>query len=100
MTTPPATIRVTQAHIDAGQPRNCGSCPVALAVTEACKDVPGFGWAAAELDWLLLLGGNGEPGLLFKARTPPEAEQFMNRFDSYEDVDPLEFTVTWQAVES
>jgi hypothetical protein len=87
-------IQVTGDDIEKGARRDCGKCPVALALTRAWHAIPGFGWVQAELDQLGVWLDQGTWG--YEAAPPPEAVTgFMDRFDDYEDVFPFSFTATW-----
>jgi hypothetical protein len=88
----PAAIQVTSGHIATGTARDCSRCPVAIALTEACRDFPGFLYAQAEPDELVVVAGFD----MHTARTPDTAAAFMNAFDGHQDVGPFEFRITWE----
>ncbi len=77
-------IRVTQECIDAGTPRACGSCPVALAVIDAFLEkvrVEVFGFGISVVNQTKLKN-------FF---LPEVAFKFMEKFDRGESVEPFEF---------
>lgn len=66
-------IRLTQKDIDQGVQSNCFHCPVALAVKRAFK---------AESVWVREIIIVTKTGLRQTFVTPPEAEEFMELYDS------------------
>ena len=86
----PETIRVTQEHIDQGEPQNGSSCPIALALQEQ--------WDGEVTDVEVLAEGATvyTPGGWYCADTWPQvASSFVEEFDYGEGGDPVEFPVTW-----
>jgi hypothetical protein len=82
-------IEVTQEDIDRGEPLNCRSCPVALAIN---RHLPRSYWAdVGEFACFIIRGSDidrqrkpfmelfSEEHLLF--RTPPEVADFINDLD-------------------
>ena len=89
------TIEVTQEDIDRGLPRNCGHCPVALAVMRATgfEEVYVSAWSMQ-----LYRKGSYVPG--GSALTPKEAAGFIDAFDGRGACpEPFSFTVDFKAVQ-
>ncbi len=80
-------IRVTQREINQGVQGDCFHCPVALAVKRAFK---------AERVWVREIIIVTKAGLRQTFDTPPEAEAFLERYDSavLEFECPRPFTLT------
>jgi hypothetical protein len=83
------TINVTQAHIDAGEKKQCARCPVALAMVDA--GVTRVFASGALLNGLL-------NGVEVDADPPPEVEQFMFAFDAGQLVSPFGFDAEFREV--
>jgi len=74
---------ITQADIDAGEPGMCSDCPVALSLLR-------------HYDVVMVSGGSKImtclEGREFEYHdTPKKVARFIQRFDAYETVEPMEF---------
>jgi hypothetical protein len=76
------TINVGQRHIDAGEPKRCSLCPVALALIDA-----GFGFAYVGTMYMEAQHG----GEWRMAPVPDEVQAFIRDFDNGLPVSPLTF---------
>jgi len=77
------TIQVTQEHIDAGEPKSAGNCPVALALLEICYDPRVYPGGSMSIRYAGVL------------RWPISkvVSKFIDRFDRGETVEPFTFRV-------
>lgn len=98
-------VKVTQNHIDEGNPSSLRSCPIALAMNslkgvqfsdvdkEQCFIVkPNVTWP----DWDEESAISDEGYVtkpIWKGPLPPEAQKFVADFDEGKDVKPFEFEV-------
>lgn len=80
---PKLKIVVTQEDIEAGQPGQSGSCPIALAIKRTISDA-----SYVEVDQYCYWEHDGD---IFSASMPNEAQQFINHFDGKMVVFPFEF---------
>jgi hypothetical protein len=83
------TIKVTAEHIANGK-RGVAKGPIELALGELYPGVP----ADVYTNWIHLCGT--EEGCL-ETDLPGEAEDFIRDFEDGRPVEPLEFTVRWEA---
>lgn len=74
------SVKVTQDHIDRGHRGNPFKCPIGLA----CSDATGFEFGA---DYKHLWDHTHD----IRYSTPPEIEEFQDRFDHSQEVLPCEF---------
>lgn len=102
-------IQVTDSHIKDGLARNCGKCPIALALIEALKGQDRFGeWQVAvraQLDFLYAyrITAPGVRPVVHAARwsTPETVKRWIQNFDIWSDgrllpdkgVDPGDFEI-------
>lgn len=93
--------QVTQDDIDHGEREDCDKCPVARAINRV---LPGFladvtsGWIVL---WEYTTDGRGNLWPVrqaFRARTPSNAETFIEDFDDDEPVGPIWVTATFELV--
>lgn len=83
-------IQVTQDHIDRGE-RDCStSCAVALALLEG---VPGI--EDVQVDGIDLIFNVGD--LTYNLDTPGHVRDFIESFDGFEEVEPIEFVINLSA---
>ena len=75
-------IKVTNSHIQHGSPLLCGSCPIALALTE-------YGFIYVNVSKTKLI--HGFPYITVDL--PLEAIEFIKSFDSGQVVKPFEFKI-------
>jgi hypothetical protein len=80
-------IKVTQADIDAGKPRKCGQCPLALALIRRLKPVADTLTVAGKISYLDTKGNHRI------AYTPDEAYNFWTDFDAGRPVKPFSFNL-------
>lgn len=80
------TIHVTQEDIDKGTRGSFLACPIARAV----KRQVGVRWAEVSDDHIRV-ADTALSGNVTRFRTPPEAADFINDFDSEEEVEPFSF---------
>jgi hypothetical protein len=78
-------IRVTEKHIDAGKPRKCNTCPIALAITDQTKATD----VNVGVDNVLISAG----GSYAKVELPEKAENFIADFDEEKAVKPFSFAL-------
>lgn len=88
------TIKVTQQHIDAGQPHSSVSCPIALAISDneiALNLRVGVGLTTANL----YMWSQTDNSLhhVADAVMPQNAERFVAEFDAGKPVKPFEFNL-------
>lgn len=83
------TVSVTQEHIDAGKPRTCWTCPIALAITAAIPGTLSVDVMNPDLGFALIIGDDGSAEDM---QLPIEARDFILRFDAGLPVDPFTFT--------
>jgi hypothetical protein len=67
-------VEVTQADIDAGEPGNCVTCPVALAARRALSVLGGVVVFDDMLSWI-------EQGVRWAVALPPQARRWVQDFD-------------------
>lgn len=81
----PLKVQVTQAHIDAGEPNDCGSCPQALALSEAV----GAKCKVTQVFWQVETEGRA------RFRLPGEITAWIAKFDELgpSAVQPIEWTI-------
>lgn len=79
------TVNVTQKHIDEGWPRVCGKCPIALALKENAWTQP---MVTHKQIWDCYNYGKTISNL------PPEACEFIEKFDKGEKVEPFSFEIS------
>lgn len=84
--TTPLTIHVTQEDIDRGIRRNCGECPIALAIKRA-------GAVSVDAEHGVISLGDAEHNR-FRFHTPSDASKFMADFDKCLPVTPFTFTLS------
>ena len=83
---PKVTVTVTAAHIASGTPRDCATCPIALAVADA---FPGARSVAVNAFFArVTLPGHSHP---LNMRLPDEASSFAADFDIGYHVEPFAF---------
>lgn len=87
----PARVTVTAAHIARGEPGVYGSCPIALALSEAINSPAWRARVSVFCDTVAVFGDDVWPAAL-----PPEALDFIGRFDNGETVAPFSFDLTWR----
>ncbi len=81
-------IKVTQAHIDNGDPREAFSCPVALALTD-------MGYYDVSVGYQTASGNNSRGHQMFHFDVSPEMGAFILDFDGGGDLPaPATFTVS------
>jgi len=76
--------KITQSDIDAGEPRMCSTCPVALSLLRHYDCVTVDGAKFGIHTWF-----EGRTGK--RHDTPKEVAEFIKRFDAEESVEPMEF---------
>ena len=77
-------ITVTADHISRGVKKDCGSCPVALAISDGVGG--GGAWVSnSRLEY------HAPDGRLIKARTPRSVQRFVVSFDQWLTVKPFRF---------
>lgn len=81
-------INVTQKHINKGVPEHCTACPIALATLDAISAGPDT-TVTVDQDHITILRG----GYRTRYDLPPQAQDFIARFDGEMDVEALTFTV-------
>ena len=82
-------VSVTAEHIAAGTPRSCGECPIALALLAAFPD-------AIRVDVDTESARLYAPEGRYRAAMPPEAGEFISRFDDELPVEPFTFNLIWR----
>jgi hypothetical protein len=80
------TIHVTQEHIDKGL-KSCGGCPIALALRDA-----GFNDVVVFQRRFIYDARRGSPSHTL----PPEAREFIEKFDKGRTVQPFSFELEAQ----
>lgn len=92
------TLDVNQSCIDRGIPSNCSNCPIALATNNAINagQVHQFGLYAKANALRIAIFSQYSPKELYKAKTPEELDQFMERFDLRGSVSPISVEVTFE----
>lgn len=89
-------VRVTAEHVEAGEPNNPMGCPIALALVDLMGgDIDVFDGKAYACDALALADGKVRKFENLTADLPDVADEFVNRFDRREPVEPIEFTLAW-----
>lgn len=86
------TIAVTAEHIASGTRGWTGISPIALALGETYPGIP----VDVYSNWMHLCGA---PEGCQDATLPPVAEDFLNAYNSGEQVAPVEFAVYWERAE-
>jgi hypothetical protein len=82
-------IRVTQDHINYGEPYSRGACPIALAFNEVFDDACSVGSQFARV-------GTDEP-FTKPVKLPPRARNFIAEFDEGLIVAPFNFYIEVEA---
>jgi hypothetical protein len=90
-------INVTQQDIDDGTPKNCASCPVALATNRALEDL-GFPNPSARVGtayiFVELTGiATHESHFTWWFNHYNELGEFISRVDDHEELEPEKFTL-------
>jgi len=89
------TVYVTSDDIRRGEPGECDSCPIALAIDKAAEAVSSpaeyvHAQVFTEKTWLHI-GKNR-----YQASLPQSARDFIGRYDNALPVEPFEFTLRWE----
>jgi hypothetical protein len=79
-------VRVTQAHLDAGEPGKCSRCPVALAVAGAFPEAE---YVLVDKTTIAMALN----GLWTRTPTPPGAARRIGAIDRQIPAEPFEFTL-------
>lgn len=87
------TVKVTAGHISRGEQREPDACPIALAL----RDLHPGATIDVYNSFAVIFTGPAAADLT--ASLPPKASEFVEAFDHGEDVEPLEFQLTWQTRE-
>ncbi len=82
-------VYVSHEHIKLGLPNECQHCPVFWAINDALKDTD----LTCEIvnGYSALCSRTGVPSVGGWVKLPPEACEWISRFDSLQDVSPFEF---------
>lgn len=87
-------VRVTSEHIEAGEPNNPTGCAITLALGDLMSgDIGVFDGKAYACD--ALTDGKVRKFKNLSADLPDVADEFVDRFDRREPVEPIEFALTW-----
>lgn len=79
-------VQVKQDHIDRGERDCASSCAVALALLEG---VPGI--EDVKVDGCDMVFNVGD--LTYSLFTPDHVTEFIERFDGYQEVEPIDFEI-------
>jgi hypothetical protein len=90
----PVQIAVTREHIAEGEPGECDSCPVAIALTEAIAALKIRNRADVSVYCEIATVAIGAS--VWSADLPSAAMDFIGRFDNAEPVWPLTFSLSWR----
>lgn len=98
------TVRVTETHIDVGEPGDPCTCALALALHDALKaegaDVANVEVTDAYIgEWEAIVEQRDAAGVRrFRAELEQEAAEFVEAFDLGDEVGPAEFEFTWTEI--
>lgn len=101
------TVEVTEDDIKNGIPQKACKCPIALAICRQLGYQPDDNYVDVAKQAIHVLEKDAEPitfGSGFRAKPltqyhlPVNAQDFVERFDDYEDVYPFSFTALFNAV--
>lgn len=79
-------VHLTRDHIDRGEPGECLTCPVALAISEATGLVA---WVVPAM--IVLFGEDGRE--IWRFHTPAAVRTLIERFDEMMPIEPTSFPI-------
>ena len=90
------SVNVTDDDIFQGEPGECDTCPIALAIERAAEKISRRGdWVHAEVftehAWLRI-GPNR-----YRASLPQSVQDFIGRYDNALPAEPFEVTLLWES---